>query len=201
LRGLNGKAALVLLQAGDVNTGGFDDLEALIPIARKYGAWTHVDGAFGMWAAASPRYAHLVRGMEKAHSWATDGHKWLNVPYDCGYAFVAEPEAHRDAMSHQASYLTHQDVARDPLDWNPEFSRRARGFASYAALRELGRNGLREMVQRNCDCAAAIVDGLRRLDGVEVLSEPIINQGLVSFRDPSGRISDEWNDAVIAEIA
>jgi glutamate/tyrosine decarboxylase-like PLP-dependent enzyme len=104
-------------------------------------------------------------------------------------------------MSYQASYLTHQDVGRDPLDWNPEFSRRARGFASYAALRELGRNGLREMVQRNCDCAAAIVDNLRRLDGVEILSESIINQGLVSFRHPSGRLSDEWNDAVIAEIA
>jgi glutamate/tyrosine decarboxylase-like PLP-dependent enzyme len=200
LCGLNGKPALVLLQAGDVNTGGFDDLEALIPIARTYGAWTHVDGAFGMWVAATPRYAHLVRGMEKAHSWATDGHKWLNVPYDCGYAFVAEPEAHRESMSYQASYLTHQNVARDPLDWNPEFSRRARGFASYAALRELGRNGLHEMVERNCDCAAAIVNGLRKLDGVEVLSEPIINQGLVSFRDSSGRISDEWNDAVIAEI-
>jgi glutamate/tyrosine decarboxylase-like PLP-dependent enzyme len=138
--------------------------------------------------------------MEKAHSWATDGHKWLNVPYDCGYAFVAEPEAHRESMSYHASYLTHQNVARDPLDWNPEFSRRARGFASYAALRELGRNGLHEMVERNCDCAAAIVNGLRKLDGVEVLSEPIINQGLVSFRDSSGRISDEWNDAVIAEI-
>jgi glutamate/tyrosine decarboxylase-like PLP-dependent enzyme len=201
LRGLDGKPALVILQAGDINTGGFDNFEELIPVARKYGAWTHVDGAFGMWAAASPRHAHLVRGMEKAHSWATDGHKWLNVPYDCGYAFVAEPESHHDAMSYQASYLTHQNVARDPLDWNPEFSRRARGFASYAALRELGRDGLREMVQRNCDCTVAIVDGLRRLGGVEVLSEPIINQGLVSFRDPSGRISDEWNDAVIAEIA
>src|SRR5205085_9663364 len=136
---------VVLLQAGDVNTGGFDDLEALTAIARKHNAWAHVDGAFGMWAIASPRYDHLVRGMENAHSWATDGHKWLNVPYDCGYAFVAAPEAHRDSMSYHASYLTHQSAARDPLDWNPEFSRRGRGFASYAALRELGRNGVREM--------------------------------------------------------
>ena len=198
---LNGKPALVLLQAGDVNTGGFDDLATLIPIARKYNAWTHVDGAFGMYVTASPRFAHLARGMEKAHSWATDGHKWLNVPYDCGYAFVAEREAHRASLTYQASYLSHQNVARDPLDWNPEFSRRGRGFASYAALRELGREGVREMVERNCDCAAAIVDGLSKLPNVDVLSKPIINQGVVSFRDPSGAINDEWNDRVIAEIA
>jgi glutamate/tyrosine decarboxylase-like PLP-dependent enzyme len=201
LRELNGKPAIVLLQAGDVNTGGFDDFEALIPMARKYGAWVHVDGAFGMWAAASPRYDQLTRCMEKAHSWACDGHKWLNVPYDCGYAFVAEPDAHRASMTSQAAYLTHQNEARDPLDWNPEFSRRGRGFASYAALRELGRDGVREMIERNCDCAAAIVAGLAKLPGVDVLADPIINQGVVSFRDPSGSISDEWNDRVIAAIA
>jgi glutamate/tyrosine decarboxylase-like PLP-dependent enzyme len=200
LKELNGKPALVLLQAGDVNTGGFDDLEALIPIARKYNAWTHVDGAFGMYVTASPRFAHLARGMDKAHSWATDGHKWLNVPYDCGYAFVAEPEAHRASMTYQASYLSHQNAARDPLDWNPEFSRRGRGFATYAALRELGREGLREMVDRNCDCAAAIVEGLSKLPNVDVLAKPIINQGLVSFRDPSGAVNDDWNERVIAEI-
>jgi glutamate/tyrosine decarboxylase-like PLP-dependent enzyme len=201
LHKLKGKPALVLLQAGDVNTGGFDDFGSLIPIARNYGAWAHVDGAFGMWAQASPRYEYLGRGMQRAHSWATDGHKWLNVPYDCGYAFVAEPEAHRASMSYHASYLSHQSTARDPLDWNPEFSRRARGFASYAALRELGRNGLRELIERNCDCAHELVTGLARLDHVEVLSHPVINQGLVSFLDPAGRPSDEWNDRVIAEIA
>lgn len=192
---------LVLLQAGDVNTGGFDDFSELIPIARKYGAWIHVDGAFGMWAAASPRYRHLVRGMESADSWATDGHKWLNVPYDCGYAFVAQPESHRASMSYQAHYLSHQNEARDPLDWNPEFSRRARGFASYAALRELGRNGLRELIERNCDCAAQIVEGLSQLENVEVLFRPIVNQGLVAFLDPDGNASDEWNDRIIEEIA
>jgi glutamate/tyrosine decarboxylase-like PLP-dependent enzyme len=201
LRALNGKPAIVLLQAGDVNTGGFDDFEALIPIARHYGAWTHVDGAFGMWATASPRYEHLTRGMEKAHSWATDGHKWLNVPYDCGYAFVAETAAHRASMTEQAAYLTHQDEARDPLDWNPEFSRRGRGFASYAALRELGREGVRELIERNCDCAAEIVGGLAELPNVDVLARPIINQGVVAFCDPSGATSDEWNDRVIAAIA
>jgi glutamate/tyrosine decarboxylase-like PLP-dependent enzyme len=201
LREIRNQPAIVLLQAGDVNTGSFDDFEALIPIARRYGAWTHVDGAFGLWAAASPRFDRLVRGVELAHSWATDGHKWLNVPYDCGYAFVTEPEAHRASMSHQASYLTHQDVARDPMDWNPEFSRRARGFASYAALRELGRLGVQELVERCCDCAAELVGGLGQLDGVTVLRTPVINQGLVSFPDPSGVVSNEWNDAVIAAIA
>jgi glutamate/tyrosine decarboxylase-like PLP-dependent enzyme len=201
LQELAEKPVLVLLQAGDVNTGGFDDFVSLIPIARRYGAWTHVDGAFGMWAAASPRYTDLMKGSEAADSWATDGHKWLNVPYDCGYAFVAQPEAHRASMSYQASYLSHQSEARDPLDWNPEFSRRARGFASYAALRELGRNGIRELVERNCDCAREIVDGLSRLENVEVLVSPVINQGLVAFLDPSGKPSDEWNDQRIAEIA
>lgn len=201
LKTSEGSPNLVLLQAGDVNTGGFDDFATLIPIARQYGAWTHVDGAFGLWAAASPRYEPLLRGIENADSWATDGHKWLNVPYDCGYAFVAHPAAHRASMSYQANYLTHQDEARDPLDWNPEFSRRARGFASYAALRELGRNGVREMIERDCDCATAIVDGLAQLENVEVLFQPVINQGLVAFRDPSGNPSDEWNDRVIAAIA
>jgi glutamate/tyrosine decarboxylase-like PLP-dependent enzyme len=196
-----GGPAIVLLQAGDVNTGGFDNFEALIPIARRYGAWVHVDGAFGIWAAASPRYQHLLSGIEEAHSWATDGHKWLNVPYDCGYAFVAEPEAHRASLTCQASYLSLQNEVRDPLDWNPEFSRRARGFASYAALRELGRNGIQELVERSCDCAKQIVDGLSQLDNVEVLSQPVINQGLVAFLDSSGRPSDEWNDEMIAEIA
>jgi glutamate/tyrosine decarboxylase-like PLP-dependent enzyme len=189
-----------LLQAGDVNTGGFDDLATLIPLARKYNAWTHVDGAFGMWVKVSPRFKHLAKGMELAHSWATDGHKWLNVPYDCGFSFVAEPDAHRRSMTYTAAYLSPQNFARDPLDYNPEFSRRARGFASYAAMRELGREGLREMVERNCDCCAAMVEELSKLPNVDVLAKPIINQAVVSFRDPSGAISDEWNEQVIAAI-
>jgi glutamate/tyrosine decarboxylase-like PLP-dependent enzyme len=201
LRELNGQPAILLLQAGDVNTGSFDNFETLVPLARRYGAWTHVDGAFGLYAAASPRFEHLVRGIHLAHSWATDGHKWLNVPYDCGYAFVAESEAHRATMTYQASYLTQQDVARDPMDWNPEFSRRARGFATYAALRELGRLGVQELIERCCDSATELIAGLGELDGVTVVRTPIINQGLVSFPDPSGAISNEWNDAVIAAIA
>ena len=170
-----------------MNTGSFDDFETLIPIARQYGAWVHVDGAFGMWAAASPRFEHLVRGLERAHSWATDGHKWLNVPYDCGYAFVAEPKAHRASMSSQASYLTQGGLARDPMDWNPEFSRRARGFATYAALRELGRTGVRELVERCCDCAAQLVAGLGELEGVKVLRRPDHQPGTRHFSRSIGR--------------
>jgi glutamate/tyrosine decarboxylase-like PLP-dependent enzyme len=201
LRELNGQPAIVVLQAGDVNTGSFDKFETLIPIARRYGAWAHVDGAFGMWAAASPRFSPLMRGAESAHSWATDCHKWLNVPYDCGIAFVSESQAHRASMSYHASYLVQQDVARDPLDWNPEFSRRARGFASYAALRELGRSGLRELVERCCDSAAQLTAALGELEGVEVLSPAIINQAVVTFPDPqTGQVSATWVDEVIAAI-
>jgi len=201
LRDLNGQPAILVLQAGDVNTGGFDDFHTLIPIARRHGAWVHIDGAFGLWAAASPRYSSLTRGLEAAHSWATDGHKWLNVPYDCGYAFVAEPEAHRASMSYHASYLVQQDSAREPLDWNPEFSRRARGFSSYAALRELGRSGVQELVERCCDSAAQLVSALGSLDGVEVLSHPIINQGLVTFLPPDSSTNPAaFNDEVIAAI-
>src|ERR1700733_12444475 len=118
---------IVVVQAGDVNTGEFDDFAELVPLAKEHGAWVHIDGAFGLWAAASPKLRHLVRGVELADSWATDGHKWLNVPYDCGYAFVADTAAHRASMSQKASYLTHVAEARDQMDWNPEFSRRGRG--------------------------------------------------------------------------
>jgi glutamate/tyrosine decarboxylase-like PLP-dependent enzyme len=160
-----------------------------------------VDGAFGLWAQASPRYRHLSQGVEAADSWATDGHKWLNVPYDCGYAIVADRDAHRAAMTYRASYLTHDSEARDQMDWNPEFSRRARGFATYAALRELGRNGVAALVERCCEHARAIVDGVGRLPGVEVLWRPVINQGLVRFLDPNGKDHDRQTDRVIAAIA
>ena len=133
---------IVVLQAGDLNIGAFDDFARLIPIAKKFGAWVHVDGAFGLWCAASPRLRHLLNGAQAADSWTTDGHKWLNVPFDCGYAFVADREAHHASLSHRASYLTHAEDARDELDWNPEWSRRARGFATYAALRRLADKAL-----------------------------------------------------------
>ena len=191
----NDHSVILLLQAGEINTGAYDRFADLIPIARLHHAWVHVDGAFGLWAAASPRYRHLVEGVELADSWATDGHKWLNVPHDSGYAFVAHPAPHRASMSHRAAYLTHAETARDELDWNPDWSRRARGFATYAALRELGRNGVAAMVERCCDHARAIVDGIGRLPGAEVLWRPAINQGLVRFTD------DRRTDQAIAAIA
>jgi glutamate/tyrosine decarboxylase-like PLP-dependent enzyme len=191
---------IALLQAGDINLGAFDPFEQLIPIARRYEAWVHVDGAFGMWAAASPHYRHLVRGMAEADSWATDGHKWLNVPFDCGYAFVADATAHRAAMSHRAAYLTHAEEARDQLDWNPEWSRRARGFPTYAALRELGRNGVAAMVERCCRHARALVTGIGRLPGAAVLAEPLLNQGLVRFAAPEPHATEEDHDRRTDEV-
>jgi glutamate/tyrosine decarboxylase-like PLP-dependent enzyme len=189
-----GTATIVLLQAGDLNSGSFDDYREIIPVARRHGAWVHVDGAFGLWAGASPRYRHFLHGVEEADSWATDGHKWLNVPYDSGYAFVARPEAHRAAMSHRAPYLVHDQEARDQIDWNPEWSRRARGFATYAAIRQMGRLGIAEMIDRCCEHARTLVEGIGRLDGTEVLWRPRINQGLVRFLDPRQGANEEDHD-------
>jgi glutamate/tyrosine decarboxylase-like PLP-dependent enzyme len=191
---------IVLLQAGDVNTGKYDSFETLIPIAKHYGAWVHVDGAFGLWAAASARYRYLVKGVAEADSWATDGHKWLNVPYDCGYAFVADADAHRASMSSHAAYLTQDGDARDQLDWTPEWSRRARAFPTYAALRQLGRNGVSDLVERCCEHAHSLVMEMGRLPGAEVISEPTINQGLVRFLDPKPGASDTDHDRRTEEV-
>jgi len=195
---------IVILQAGDLNMGAFDDFAKLITIAKKHGAWVHIDGAFGLWCAASPRLRHLLNGVDGADSWTTDGHKWLNVPYDCGYAFVADPEAHRASLSHHASYLTHASDARDQMDWNPEWSRRGRGFATYAALRQLGRQGVAGLIERTCDHAHALVTKIGSLEGAEVVWEPQINQGLVRFlntrTDASAADNDAFTDRIIAEI-
>jgi glutamate/tyrosine decarboxylase-like PLP-dependent enzyme len=197
--------AIVLLQAGNINTGAYDAFETLVPIAKSHGAWVHIEGAFGLWAAASPKYRHLVKGIAEADSWATDGHKWLNVPYDCAYAFVADVEAHRSAMSHRAVYLTHDPLARDQMDWNPEWSRRARGFPTYAALRQLGRKGIAALVEQCCEHAHSLVARIGSLPGAEVLAEPIINQGLVRFLDPRPGATqadhDRHTDQVIAAVA
>lgn len=195
---------IIVLQAGGINTGAFDDFLTLIPLAKNYDAWVHVDGAFGLWAAASPTYLHLVGGVERADSWATDGHKWLNVPFDCGYAFVANPEAHQAAMSHRASYITVNAEARDQIDWNPEWSRRARGFPTYAALRQLGRDGIASLVERCCGHARSLVEQIGGLPGAEILSEPSLNQGLLRFLDPQQGASEAHHakrtDDVIAAI-
>ena len=195
---------VVVLQAGDLNIGAFDPFEILIPIAKRYGAWVHIDGAFGLWAAASPTYRHLLAGVDAADSWATDGHKWLNVPYDCGYAFVADPAAHGNAMSHRASYISYSSDVRDQCDWNPEWSRRARGFSSYAAIRQLGTDGLAQMIERCCTHARSLVTEIGSLTGAELLWKPQINQGLVRFLDlrvgSSQQDHDRRTDEVIAKI-
>lgn len=189
-----GGPAIVVLQAGELNCAAFDPFEALAPIARAAGAWTHVDGAFGLWAKASPKLRHLARGVELCDSWTTDGHKYLNVPYDSGLAFVRDADAHRAAMTVSTSYLPAHGAAREQVDWNPEFSRRARGFPIYAALRELGRDGLADLVERTCRHARALVEGIGALPGAEVVAVSDLNQGLVAFGD------DGRTDAVIAAI-
>ncbi len=192
-----GGPTIVCAQAGEVNTGAFDPFEEIADAAAAHGAWLHVDGAFGLWAAASPGLRHLVRGVERADSWITDAHKWLNVPYDSALVLCSDPEAHRAAMTVSASYLIQDDGARavrDQVDWVPEFSRRARGFAVYAALRSLGRSGLRELVERTCECAHRFAEGIVSLPGVELLNEVVLNQ--VLFRFPS----DEETEDVLRRV-
>jgi len=174
---------IVCAQAGNVNTGAFDPLEEIAALAKERGAWLHVDGAFGLWAAASPEHAALVRGVEKADSVAADAHKWLNVPYDCGIIFCADEAVHRSAMSMAAAYIVATGSERDPHEFVPEESRRARAVPVYAALRSLGRRGLAELVERNCRQARRFAQALRAA-GHEVLNEVVLNQVLVSFGAP-----------------
>ncbi|MFL5272518.1 MAG: pyridoxal phosphate-dependent decarboxylase family protein [Anaeromyxobacteraceae bacterium] len=173
--------AIVCVQAGNVNTGAFDPAPAIVARAREAGAWVHVDGAFGLWAAASPRRAHLTAGVADADSWATDAHKWLNVPYDSGLALVRDEAALAAAMGITAAYLPAAGL-RDPADATPELSRRARGVEVWAALRHLGRAGLAELVERTCRHAARFAEGLTAA-GHRVLNEVVLNQVLVSFGD------------------
>lgn len=188
---------IVILNAGDLNIGACDDFSTLCPIAQAAGAWVHVDGAFGLWANASPRLAHLTDGVELADSWATDGHKWLNTPYDCGMAITRHPGAHSAAMRMTADYLTSGGPVRDPMDFTPEWSRRARALPALAALMELGRDGLAAMVERCCAHATAIYDGIAQLDGATGIYRPTMNQGLVRFNSRDGSVI---SDAVIAAI-
>jgi glutamate/tyrosine decarboxylase-like PLP-dependent enzyme len=184
---------IVCAEAGNVNTGAVDPLDAICDAAHEAGAWVHVDGAFGLWANASQRHRPLLCGCERADSWATDAHKWLNVPYDCGMVFVADREAHRRAMSVSASYLEQGGAVRDPLDWNPEFSRRARSLPVYAALRSLGRSGVAELVDRLCACAERFAQRLDEQPGIAVLSQGL-NQVLVRPHDA------ELTDRLVDEI-
>src|SRR5437763_17032602 len=172
---------IVCLQAGDVNTGAFDPAEEIIPLAKAAGAWVHVDGAFGLWAAAAPARSYLMKGFAAADSWATDAHKWLNVPYDSGIVFVREAEQLHAAMAVNAPYLVIGE-AREPEHYTPDFSRRARGIEVWAALRSLGRQGVADLIERTCRHAARFAAGLRAA-GYAILNEVVINQVLVSFGD------------------
>ena len=172
---------IVCAQAGNVNTGAFDPIEDIVAAAHEAGAWVHVDGAFGLWAAAAPARAHLVRGIGAADSWATDAHKWLNVPYDCGLAFVRDPEPLRAAMGVTAAYLP-DSMMRESAAHTPELSRRARGVEVWAVLRALGRSGLADLVERDCRHATRFAEGLRAA-GFEILNDVVLNQVLVSFGD------------------
>jgi glutamate/tyrosine decarboxylase-like PLP-dependent enzyme len=172
--------AIVCVQAGNVNTGACDPIADICDRAHEQGAWVHVDGAFGLWARVAPTRAQLVTGVERADSWATDGHKWLNVPYDSGIAFTRDGDALRKAMAVTAEYLPSETVNRNPSDYTPELSRRARGVDIWAAMRSLGRSGIEEMIERNCRQARRFAEGLSAA-GFQVLADVPLNQVLVSF--------------------
>ncbi len=190
---------VVCLQAGDLNNGVFDPFARACEVAQRAKAWVHIDGAIGLWVAASERYRHLLKGAEAADSWATDAHKWLNVPFDSGLVFVAHAAAHRAAFAQETSYSIPSEALRNQKDWNPEWSRRGRGFPVYAAMRALGRSGIADMVDRCCAHAARLVDGIGRLPGAEVVAAPIINQGLVRFLARDGD-HDGRTDAIVRRI-
>ena len=185
-------ATVVCLQAGNVNTGASDPIRRVCEAAREVGAWVHVDGAFGLWAAVSPKLKHLVDGVELADSWSTDGHKWLNVPYDSGYAICAHPLIHSAAVGYNAAYLVGAGGAVMG-DLVLDSSRRARGFATWAAIQELGRSGIVEMVERCCQLATRFADVLRA-GGVEIVNVVVLNQVLAGFG------GDEKTDAVIKDV-
>lgn len=172
---------IVCVQAGNVNTGAFDPIREICALAHAADAWVHVDGAFGLWAAASPKYAYLTEGIEEADSWGTDAHKWLNVPYDSGLVFVRDHEAHRASMAADAAYLV-QTEQREPYQYTPDFSRRARGIEVWAALRSLGRQGVADLIERTCRHAERFAAGLHAA-GYAVLNDVVLNQVLVSFGD------------------
>jgi glutamate/tyrosine decarboxylase-like PLP-dependent enzyme len=196
---------IVCAQAGNVNTGAFDPLpEIAAAVRERPNAWLHVDGAFGLWAAAAPGLRELVAGLDLADSWTTDAHKWLNVPYDSGIVVVRDVAAHHAAMTLGAAYYVETAGGeRDPYNWVPESSRRARGFAVYAALKSLGRSGLADLLERCCAIARRMADGLRSAEGVTILNDVVLNQVLVRFSPPGGgdrAATDAFTRAVIAAV-
>ena len=200
LRSVSGPT-IVCAQAGNVNTGAFDPTDAIADLlAERTNAWLHIDGAFGLWAAVSPHLRHLVAGVERADSWATDAHKWLNVVYDCGFVAVRDRAAHRAAMAAAAAYLMPSEVQRENWEYVLDSSRRARGFALYATLRSLGRSGVRDLVERCCTLARRMAEQLAAADGVEVLNDVVLNQVLVRFTPPGGGDADAFTREVVARV-
>jgi glutamate/tyrosine decarboxylase-like PLP-dependent enzyme len=196
-------SAIICAQAGGVNTGAFDDFQAIAHIAKEAGAWLHIDGAFGLWATTSPARRHLTAGIELADSWATDAHKWLNVPHDSGIVLTAHPAAHRAAMSVPGeAYLQRADGddRRDPYQWVPEMSRRARVFAIHAALLAFGRQGLADMIERCCTLARRMRDHLRDDAAIEVLNDVVLNQVLFTVQPPAGIAADDFVDQLAAAL-
>ncbi len=193
---------IVILQAGQINTGGFDPFETLVPLAKAKGAWVHVDGAFGLWARVPQSTRGLAAGLDLADSWATDGHKWLQTPYDCGYAIVRNELAHRRAMTIAASYLPiAAEGERDPSHYVPELSRRARGFATWSIIKTLGRRGIVEMIERHCRIARSMADKLAKEPGIAILNDVVLNQVIVRFgADADGERGDQLTRDTIARI-
>jgi glutamate/tyrosine decarboxylase-like PLP-dependent enzyme len=192
---------IAIAQAGQINTGTSDPFEPISACVDKHNAWLHVDGAFGLWARACPSKAPLVSGVERADSWATDGHKWLQVPYDCGYAIVRDPEAHRRAMAISASYLLPaQGAERDPSAYVPELSRRARGFATWAMIRQLGRTGIAEMVEQCCAAATQMAARLSAEPGIALVYPVELNQFMLVFGDGDIANTDCQTLAVIDQV-
>jgi glutamate/tyrosine decarboxylase-like PLP-dependent enzyme len=200
LRGLSGPK-IVIAQAGQINTGAYDRFDELIPLAHAAGAWVHVDGAFGLWARATPSLRHLTAGIEAADSWVTDGHKWLQVPYDSGFAIVRDREAHQRAMTQWASYLpTIAPTDRVPSAFVPELSRRARGTPVWAMLKTLGRQGVAELVERHCGLARRMAARLSAEPGINLRNEVTINQLIVDFGNGDAATRKALTEAVIAEV-
>ena len=194
---------IVIVQAGHINSGAFDPFTEIIPLCKAYNAWVHVDGAFGLWARAAPSLAHLCDGLEHADSWTVDGHKWLQVPYDSGYAIVKHPRAHRRAMDISASYLVSDpDDGRNPTQFGPELSRRARGFSLWAVLQALGREGVAEMISRHHNCAKLLQQLLSDTPGIRILNQVVLNQLAIAFGDESDSLEkrNQMTASVIQKI-
>ncbi|MFT7218277.1 MAG: glutamate/tyrosine decarboxylase-like PLP-dependent enzyme [Paraglaciecola sp.] len=201
--GLSDGPKIVILQAGHINSGAFDPFNDIIPLCKAHHAWVHVDGAFGLWARSTPLLAHLCEGVEHADSWTVDGHKWLQVPYDSGYAIVKHPDAHRRAMDISASYLVSDpNDGRNPTQFGMELSRRARGFSAWAVLQALGREGVVEMVSRHHECAKLLQQLLAGTQGIRILNEVVLNQLAIAFGDENEALEkrNQMTGAVIREI-